>query len=85
MDEALAGQSIVFTGALDTMARAEAEQRVAQHGGRPRRAVTRGTSLVVAGSAAGSKLDRARVLGIPVISERELLRRYPMLRHEGNP
>jgi DNA ligase (NAD+) len=49
------------------------------------RAVTRTTSFVVAGSTPGSKLDRARALGIPVVSEHEFLRRYPMLRHEGNP
>jgi DNA ligase (NAD+) len=85
MSEALEGQSVVFTGALDTMTRAEAEQRVARHGGRPMRTVTGATNLVVAGSAAGSKLDRARTLGIPVMSEREFLRRYPMLRHEGHP
>jgi DNA ligase (NAD+) len=78
----LAGQSVVFTGALDTMSRAEAEQIVARHGGRPMRTVTRATSLVVAGSAPGSKLTRARTLGIPAISEREFLRRYPMLRQE---
>jgi DNA ligase (NAD+) len=83
-DRALAGQSVVFTGTLDTMTRAEAEQRVVNHGGRPMRIVTRATSLVVAGSAPGSKLDRARALGVPVVSERELLRRYPMLRHEGD-
>lgn len=47
---ALAGQSVVFTGALDTMTRAEAEDLVARHGGRPMRVVTRATSLVVAGS-----------------------------------
>jgi DNA ligase (NAD+) len=70
----------VFTGALDTMTRAEAEQLVARHGGRPMRAVTRATRLVVAGSAPGSKVDRARALGIPVVSEREFLRRYPKLR-----
>ena len=81
-DGALAGQSVVFTGTLDTMTRAEAERLVAQHGGRPMRAVTRTTSLVVAGSAPGSKLDRASSLGIPVVSEREFLRRYQILRRE---
>jgi DNA ligase (NAD+) len=83
-DGALAGKSVVLTGALDTMTRAEAERLVAHHGGRPMRAVTRTTSFVVAGSTPGSKLDRARALGIPVVSEHEFLRRYPMLRHEGN-
>jgi DNA ligase (NAD+) len=77
---ALAGQSIVFTGALDAMTRAGAEALVARHGGRPMRTVTRATTLVVTGSAPGSKRDRARALGIPVVSEREYWRRFPMLR-----
>jgi DNA ligase (NAD+) len=78
----LTGQSVVFTGALDTMTRADAERLVEQHGGRAMRTVTRTTSLVVAGSAPGSKLDRAKALGIPILSEREFLRRYPKLRRE---
>jgi DNA ligase (NAD+) len=77
---ALAGQSIVFTGALDTMTRAGAEALVVRHGGRPMRRVTRATTLVVTGSAPGSKRDRARALGIPVVSEREFWRRFPTLR-----
>jgi DNA ligase (NAD+) len=79
---ALAGRSVVFTGALDTMTRAEAERLVERHGGRPMHAVTRGTNLVVAGSEPGSKLDHARALGIPVLSERAFLRRYSALRHK---
>jgi DNA ligase (NAD+) len=77
---ALTGKSVVFAGALDTMTRADAERRVEQQGGRPMRTVTRATSLVVAGAAPGSKLERARALGIPILSEREFLRRYPSLR-----
>jgi DNA ligase (NAD+) len=78
---ALAGLSVVFTGALNTMTRAEAEQVVEHAGGRSMHTVTRATNLVVAGSGPGSKLDRARALGIPVLSEREFLRRYSSLRH----
>jgi DNA ligase (NAD+) len=58
------------------MTRADAERLVEQRGGRPMRTITRATSLVIAGSAPGSKLERARALGIPVLSEREFLRRY---------
>jgi DNA ligase (NAD+) len=76
----LTGQSVVFTGALDTMTRADAERLVERHGGRPMRTVTRATSLVVAGAEPGSKLERARALGVSVLSEREFLRRYPRLR-----
>jgi DNA ligase (NAD+) len=71
----LAGRSVVFTGALDTMTHAEAERRVEGCGGRATRTVTRATNLVVAGSAPGAKRDRARALGIPVISEQAFLRR----------
>jgi DNA ligase (NAD+) len=73
---ALTGQSVVFTGALDTMTRAAAERIVEQHGGRPMRTVTRTTSLVVAGAAPGSKLNRAKALRIPILTEQEFLRRY---------
>ena len=81
---ALAGRSVVFTGALETMTRADAERLVEQHGGQAMRSLTRTTSLVVAGSAPGSKLDRARALGIPILSEREFLRRYPILSCDGS-
>lgn len=79
---ALAGRSVVFTGALETMTRADAERLVEQHGGRAMRTLTRATTVVVAGSAPGSKLDRARAVGIPILSEREFLRRYPTLRRQ---
>jgi DNA ligase (NAD+) len=76
----LTGQSVVFTGALDTLTRADAERIVEQHGGRPMRTVTGTTSLVVAGAAPGTKLNRAKALGIPILSERQFLQRYPSLR-----
>jgi len=71
----LAGRSVVFTGRLTAMTRDAAERLVARLGGRPSRTVTRATSLVVAGMAAGAKYHRARTLGVPVISESEFLRR----------
>ena len=70
------GSSVVFTGALEGMTRAEAEDLVERRGGRPMRVVTRGTSVVVAGSNPGTKLVQARALGIPVLSEKQFLRRY---------
>jgi DNA ligase (NAD+) len=78
----LTGQSVVFTGALDTMTRADAERLVERQGGRATRTVTRATNLMVAGSAPGAKLDRAKARGIPILSEREFLRRYSSLRRE---
>lgn len=53
---------------------------VEQHGGRVMRTVTRTASLVVAGAAPGTKLNRATALGIPILTEREFPRRYPTLR-----
>jgi DNA ligase (NAD+) len=62
------------------MTRADAERIVEQHGGRPRRTVTRTTNLVVAGAALGTKRNRAKALGIPILTERQFLQRYPSLR-----
>jgi DNA ligase (NAD+) len=73
---ALGGKTVVFTGTLDTVTRTEAEHLVEQHGGRAARTVTGTTDLVVAGAAPGSKLERARTFGIPIVSGREFLRRY---------
>lgn len=71
---ALAGRSFVFTGALPTLTRAEAGRLVEERGGRVSASVSARTSCVVAGEAAGEKLDRARRLGIPVVDERQFLR-----------
>lgn len=72
---ALRGKTVVITGTLPTLSRQEATALVERHGGRVADSVSRRTSFVVAGEAAGSKLARARELGIEVIDEAELLRR----------
>ena len=59
----------------DAIGRAEAEERIVALGGKAGSAVSRKTSFVVAGENAGSKLDKARELGIEVIDEVEFLRR----------
>jgi DNA ligase (NAD+) len=69
----LAGKTVVFTGALEGLTRNRAERLVEDLGGHAARTVTRNTDLVVAGSAAGSKLRQARAAGVLVISEREFL------------
>jgi DNA ligase (NAD+) len=69
----LAGKTVVFTGALEEMTRNRAEQLVEHLGGQAARNVSQNTDLVVAGSAAGSKLRQARAAGVPVMSEREFL------------
>lgn len=66
----LAGTTVVFTGALASMPRAEAEERVRAFGGRTSSSVGPKVDLVVAGEDAGTKLARARELGIRTIDER---------------
>ena len=66
-----AGQSFVFTGSLQTMTRDGAETTVKQRGGRAASSVSKQTDYVVAGENAGSKLEKARTLGVPVLTEEE--------------
>ncbi len=67
------GQTFVLTGTLPTLTRNEATAIIEQNGGRVSSAVSKKTSFVVAGEAPGSKLRKAETLGIPVLTEEELL------------
>ena len=69
----LAGKTIVVTGTLPTMGRKEIEELIVQNGGKAAGSVSKKTSFVVAGEAAGSKLTKATELGIPVLTESEFL------------
>ena len=73
VDDQLANQSFVITGSLPTLERQAVAALIEAHGGRVAGSVSRKTSYVVAGEAAGSKLTKAQELGIPVLSEQELL------------
>ena len=75
--KALSGQTLVLTGALPTLSRDEAKDLIEAAGGKVSGSVSKKTSYVVAGSDAGSKLDKARELGVAVIDEAALLALLP--------
>ena len=74
-DRPLAGLTIVVTGTLKKLKRDEIERMITELGGRAEGSVSRKTSFVVAGEDAGSKLDKAKELGVQVISEAEFLKK----------
>ncbi|HEU4364065.1 MAG TPA: NAD-dependent DNA ligase LigA [Candidatus Krumholzibacteria bacterium] len=69
-----AGQTFVFTGSLTKFTREEAEAEVKKRGGKASGSVSKNTSFVIAGDKAGSKLEKAQKLSVPVISEDEFLK-----------
>jgi DNA ligase (NAD+) len=71
---ALAGKSFVLTGTLPTLTREDAAAKIEAAGGKVSGSVSKKTHYVVAGDEAGSKLEKAKALGVPVIDEAEFLR-----------
>jgi len=74
-DGVFKGMKIVLTGTLPTLSRPQATELIENAGGKVTSSVSKATDLVVAGEEAGSKLEKAKELGVSVIDEAELLRR----------
>jgi DNA ligase (NAD+) len=70
----LEGKTVVVTGTLSRFTRDEIKELIHEHGGKAAGSVSKKTDFVVAGEEAGSKLDKARQLGVAVISEDELVK-----------
>ena len=70
-DGPLAGKTLVVTGRLETLTRAEAHEAIRRLGGAATDSVSKKTDYLVAGAEAGSKLEKARKLGVPVLTEAE--------------
>lgn len=70
----LAGKTFVLTGTLPTLTRAQASSLIEKNGGKVASSVSKKTSFVLAGEEAGSKLTKANSLGIPVLTEAQLLK-----------
>lgn len=74
----LSGMSVVITGTLEGFSREEAEAAVRRAGGTPAGSVSKKTAFVVAGENAGSKEEKAKALGVPVVTEAEFRKRLGM-------
>jgi DNA ligase (NAD+) len=72
---AFQGMTFVVTGTLPTLSRAQATELIESQGGRVTSGVSKSTTCLVVGEDAGSKLEKARALGVETIDEAELLRR----------
>ncbi|MDP3804697.1 MAG: NAD-dependent DNA ligase LigA, partial [Candidatus Omnitrophota bacterium] len=69
VNRTLEGKTIVITGTLESFSRSEAEELVRKLGGNPSSMVSKNTDFLVAGSLPGSKMDKAKTLGVKVIDE----------------
>ncbi len=70
----LEGKTVVVTGTLTTLKRSEIKELIENNGGKATGSVSKKTSFLVAGEAAGSKLAKAESLGVPVLTEEEFLK-----------
>jgi DNA ligase (NAD+) len=71
----LAGQTVVVTGTLQHFERKEIEELIVKLGGKASGSVSKKTSFLVAGESAGSKLDKAKELGISILTEEQFMQK----------
>ena len=71
VDSLFAGKTVVLTGTLESFTRSEAEKIIESLGGKTSSSVSKNTDFVLAGESTGSKLDKAKALGVKIISEKE--------------
>ena len=76
------GLTFVLTGTLPTLSRAQAQELIRKNGGKATGSVSKKTSIVLAGESAGSKLDKARELGVHIIDEAQFLH---MIEYQERP
>ena len=69
--QVFAGQTFVLTGTLERLTREEATEMIQQRGGKVSSSVSKKTKYVVAGRDAGSKLEKARQLGVEILDEQQ--------------
>ena len=72
----LKGLTFVLTGTLEHYTRPEMSELIEKHGGKVSSSVSKNTSFVLAGAEAGSKLDKAKALGVKIISEEDILKMF---------
>jgi len=73
-EQPLKGKIFVFTGTLESFTREEAKNKVRELGGEVSDSVSKRTTFLVVGSQAGSKLEKAKKLGVKIIDEKEFLK-----------
>ena len=77
------GMTFVLTGTLPTLSRAQAQEMIRKNGGKATGSVSKKTSIVLAGESAGSKLDKARELGVRIIDEAQFLQMIEQQKRQG--
>ena len=77
------GMTFVLTGTLPTLSRAQAQEMIRKNGGKATGSVSKKTSIVLAGESAGSKLDKARELGVRIIDESHFLQMIEQQKRPG--